>query len=400
MTAPDHIDSAQPAPAGETSGRVEIDYTNYQGKRSVRTILPTGRLIAGFDAWHPDAPWLIEARDVERNVMRTFDPAKIHRWGSSTASTVGADRVVVPDELRKLAHAPGLASVDTFRFAAARWVRELIAAAPPQAAPAKAPDEAPGLGKAEDIADHWHQRFLVLASDAAPIRQNILQYRAEGAKQVLDDIKAERARLATPVPRQDDATSTGQDPRCGGSSHVTVEAQRAAWAAYDAALALDANDRIGALNDALEAAGAMSRQDDATPAHPARAEDMRACAAEWAEQANKLQAKLAALTAAGRAVEQDAQEHGACTYGSMQMQDLRDALTSDPTVPRPEQCSFVQHLAPDGRWQCQSLETGRVVETKRDGPFSGIPIYRKDGSTSAPRPEHKDLSGLRSEVKS
>ena len=50
-----------------------------------------------------------------------------------------------------------------------------------------------------------------------------------------------------------------------------------------------------------------------------------------------------------------------------------------------DRASFVQHHAPDGSWQCQSTETGRVVETKRDGPFVGIPFYRRRG-VLAPTP--------------
>jgi len=68
-----------PPPAGEP---VVIDYTNHAGVRSVRTIIPTGRMLSGPSKWHPDAPWLIEAMDVAKGEMRTFDPARIHRWGA------------------------------------------------------------------------------------------------------------------------------------------------------------------------------------------------------------------------------------------------------------------------------------------------------------------------------
>ena len=67
----------QPAPAGT----VEIDYTNHAGIRSVRKIVPTGRLLPGDDEYHPSAPWVIEAFDPEKGAMRTFDPMHLHRWG-------------------------------------------------------------------------------------------------------------------------------------------------------------------------------------------------------------------------------------------------------------------------------------------------------------------------------
>lgn len=59
-----------------------------------------------------------------------------------------------------------------------------------------------GLDFAIYIADHWHQRFLTLRSDQGVdgvtsfASLDALQYKAEGAKQVLDDIRAERAYLA------------------------------------------------------------------------------------------------------------------------------------------------------------------------------------------------------------
>ncbi len=63
-----------------------------------------------------------------------------------------------------------------------------------------------GLDFAADIADHWHQRFLLLHSEAD--KQSVLtafRMKALGAKQVLDDIHAERARLAaTPSPARSD----------------------------------------------------------------------------------------------------------------------------------------------------------------------------------------------------
>ncbi len=70
-------------------------------------------------------------------------------------------------------------------------------------------------------------------------------------------------------------------------------------------------------------------------------------------------------------------------------QRLRDRAALDTTATDGATVSsFVQHRAPDGSWQCQSTETGRVVETKRDGPFVGIPIYRATPPTTPEAPHH------------
>ena len=66
----------------------------------------------------------------------------------------------------------------------------------------------PGLEEAERIADHWHQRYLTLLSEAKGVARHaeILALRSEGAKRVLDAIKEECGRLAyvaPPVPAAD-----------------------------------------------------------------------------------------------------------------------------------------------------------------------------------------------------
>jgi hypothetical protein len=61
-------------------------------------------------------------------------------------------------------------------------------------------DRLAGLDFAADIADHWHQRFLTLRNElpawGSAAAESRLLCKATGAKQVLDDIRAERARLA------------------------------------------------------------------------------------------------------------------------------------------------------------------------------------------------------------
>jgi hypothetical protein len=68
-------------PCASTSGQVVIDYTNWKGERSTRTIIPIG-LRFGASEWHADEQWLLEAHDVERGVTRTFAMVSIHSWRS------------------------------------------------------------------------------------------------------------------------------------------------------------------------------------------------------------------------------------------------------------------------------------------------------------------------------
>lgn len=63
----------------ETTQIVTIDYTNYRGERRQRQIEPL-RMYFGANEWHPEAQWLIEARDVEKNVTRSFALRSIHSW--------------------------------------------------------------------------------------------------------------------------------------------------------------------------------------------------------------------------------------------------------------------------------------------------------------------------------
>ena len=59
---------------------VEIDYTNYRGERSVRTIQPI-RIFFGRDQWHITADqWLLEAYESEKKNIRYFAMNGIHSW--------------------------------------------------------------------------------------------------------------------------------------------------------------------------------------------------------------------------------------------------------------------------------------------------------------------------------
>jgi predicted DNA-binding transcriptional regulator YafY len=59
--------------------KVIIDYTNWKGERSNRTILPT-RMYWGSNEWHKEDQWLLEAHDIEKGALRNFALKDIHSW--------------------------------------------------------------------------------------------------------------------------------------------------------------------------------------------------------------------------------------------------------------------------------------------------------------------------------
>ena len=46
-------------------------YTNWRGETAPRRVLPL-RVRWGTTEWHPDAQWLMDATDLDRNTLRTF----------------------------------------------------------------------------------------------------------------------------------------------------------------------------------------------------------------------------------------------------------------------------------------------------------------------------------------
>ncbi|QIG71671.1 hypothetical protein EVB32_191 [Rhizobium phage RHph_TM39] len=57
---------------------VVIDYTNWEGKRSVREIIPTGELKFKSTLYHPEMQWILEAIDVRKGEIRHFALTDIH----------------------------------------------------------------------------------------------------------------------------------------------------------------------------------------------------------------------------------------------------------------------------------------------------------------------------------
>lgn len=58
---------------------VLVDYTDFQGRRDLRRILPI-KLHFGKAELYPEAQWLLEAWDVERVTQHTFAMAGVHAW--------------------------------------------------------------------------------------------------------------------------------------------------------------------------------------------------------------------------------------------------------------------------------------------------------------------------------
>jgi hypothetical protein len=66
-------------PRLDTPSPVVIDYTNWRGERSKRTIMPL-EFHWGSNQWHPDPQWLLDAIDVKKQVVKTFAMLGIHSW--------------------------------------------------------------------------------------------------------------------------------------------------------------------------------------------------------------------------------------------------------------------------------------------------------------------------------
>lgn len=63
--------------------RVQIDYTNWEGKRGLRVIEPR-YMYYGSNEWHQEEQWLLNALDVDKQAIRTFAMKDIHSWQPQT----------------------------------------------------------------------------------------------------------------------------------------------------------------------------------------------------------------------------------------------------------------------------------------------------------------------------
>ena len=71
---------------------VTIEYTNHRGERRKRRIVPmSGSLRYGKTDFHTVEQWLFDARDLERNVIRTFALGGVPGWSISPPVVAGPD---------------------------------------------------------------------------------------------------------------------------------------------------------------------------------------------------------------------------------------------------------------------------------------------------------------------
>jgi predicted DNA-binding transcriptional regulator YafY len=72
---------------------VILDYTNYRGERKQYRVEPIA-MCYGENDYHPGLQWLLEAKDLTRNVMRTFAMKDVHSW-TPVAGAPTADKALV-----------------------------------------------------------------------------------------------------------------------------------------------------------------------------------------------------------------------------------------------------------------------------------------------------------------
>ena len=74
-------------PAIVTEKEIQILYVNYRGKESWRRIQPD-KIWFGFNEWHPEPQWLMDAIDLDKQSERTFAIKDIQVWKSPEAAVI------------------------------------------------------------------------------------------------------------------------------------------------------------------------------------------------------------------------------------------------------------------------------------------------------------------------
>jgi hypothetical protein len=64
-------------------GAVVVDYVNWRGEQSTRTIVPE-RLLFESTKWHPEKQWILWALDVEKGERRGFAMRDVKSWRSAS----------------------------------------------------------------------------------------------------------------------------------------------------------------------------------------------------------------------------------------------------------------------------------------------------------------------------
>jgi len=72
---------ANPAVMLDSPQPVLIEYINWRDEIGFRRILPH-RIMYGSTEWHPNAQWLLEATDLDKNAERIFALGDITEWES------------------------------------------------------------------------------------------------------------------------------------------------------------------------------------------------------------------------------------------------------------------------------------------------------------------------------
>jgi len=63
----------------EKEKAIRILYTNWEGKTSIRNIVPA-ELVFISNEWHPVKQWCLNALDLDKNAQRTFACSGIKAW--------------------------------------------------------------------------------------------------------------------------------------------------------------------------------------------------------------------------------------------------------------------------------------------------------------------------------
>ena len=63
----------------DSSKLVQIDYTNWEGVRSIRNIKPKF-IYFGHTKLHKEDQWILKAYDVDKQDWRRFPLSNIHEW--------------------------------------------------------------------------------------------------------------------------------------------------------------------------------------------------------------------------------------------------------------------------------------------------------------------------------
>jgi hypothetical protein len=147
------LPASAPAETPETHP-VTIDYTNWKGERSVRTIIPH-KMFYAASPWHTNHQWLLTAFDCDKHEHRTFALSGIHAWGVVAPSSPPPEALDAPPVARcECGHAEGEHFDPRFRNAMC-VVCPCVAfrPAPPVApsSPTEASDKCPKCGAVNGI---------------------------------------------------------------------------------------------------------------------------------------------------------------------------------------------------------------------------------------------------------